>query len=200
MALTNQETTLSRNARRAIDANPSLEPLLDELPAKNGPCQLPTVSDLVDREWMRLAIGLAAAAAERGEVPVGAVIVCGEAKIAEAGNFKESNQDPLGHAEIRAIQTAAQKLGRWRLSDCTMYVTLEPCVMCAGAIVHARLGRVVFGATDPKAGAVHSLYQILADPRLNHAPDITGGVLEPECSHQLREFFKSLRFRGAGKL
>ena len=148
-----------------------------------------------DCRWMTRALELAVLAAEQGEIPVGAVVVCGDELIAEAGNFKESNQDPLGHAEIRVIKEAAQKLGRWRLSGCTLYVTLEPCVMCAGAIIHARLDRVVFGATDPKAGAVHSVYRILADERLNHAPEVISGLLEAECSHQIKEFFRTLRRR-----
>lgn len=148
-----------------------------------------------DERWMRRAMELAAEAASRGEIPVGAVVVQGEDLIAEAANLKELNQDPLGHAEIIAIQAASRKLGRWRLSGCTLYVTLEPCTMCAGAIIHSRLDRVVFGATDPKAGAVHSLYQILSDPRLNHAPQVTAGVLEPECAQQLKNFFRALRSR-----
>jgi tRNA(adenine34) deaminase len=145
------------------------------------------------QKWMRRALELAAKAAEAGEIPIGAVIVCEGQVVAESGNLKESNQDPLGHAEIIAIRAAAEKLGRWRLSGCTLYVTLEPCTMCSGAIVHARLDRVVYGATDPKAGAVRSLYQILADARLNHTPEVIAGVLEAECSEQLKAFFRRLR-------
>ena len=147
-----------------------------------------------DEKWMRRALELAAKAALAGETPVGAVIVDGEGKlVAEASNLKESVGDPLGHAEILVIREAARVLDRWRLSGCTLYVTLEPCTMCAGAIIHSRLARVVFAATDPKAGAVHSLYTILADPRLNHAPVVSHGVLQPEASEQLRSFFRALR-------
>ena len=142
---------------------------------------------------MRRALDLAAEAALRGEIPVGAVVVHDGTIIAEAANFKEANQDPLGHAEILAIQKASQALGRWRLSGCTLYVTLEPCTMCSGAIVHARLDRIVYAATDPKAGAVRSLYQILNDDRLNHSPQITSGVLEQDASDQLKSFFRALR-------
>ena len=159
-----------------------------------------------DEHWMKRALELAARAAEVGEVPVGAVIVrAGDAsvefgtKVAEAGNLKEACQDALGHAEVRAIQLACQTLGRWRLEDCTLYVTLEPCVMCAGAIIHARVGRVVYGTIDPKAGAVESLYQILDDSRLNHSPIVNSGVLASECSHQLRDFFRGLRQKRAPK-
>ena len=146
-----------------------------------------------DERWMIRALELAKAAGERGEIPVGAVIVHNGEIIAEAGNFKESSQDPLGHAEIMVIQQAAARLGRWRLTDCTIYVTLEPCTMCAGALIHARIGRVVYGTRDPKAGAVHSLYQILNDPRLNHEPIVESGQRELECSLLLKEFFHNLR-------
>ena len=146
-----------------------------------------------DEKWMGRALELALEAGSKGEIPIGAVVVCGDEVVAEASNLKESNQDPLGHAELIAIQAAAEKLSRWRLSGCTLYVTLEPCTMCAGAIVHARLDRVVYAAADPKAGAVKSLYEILADPRLNHAPEVTTGVREAEASAMLKEFFKNLR-------
>lgn len=153
----------------------------------------------IDETYMRRALELAAEAAAKGEIPVGAVIVEstpeGPQIVSEAANFKETNGDPLGHAEILAIRKASEALGRWRLSGCTLYVTLEPCTMCAGAIIHSRVDRVVFAATDPKAGAVHSLYQILKDPRLNHTPDVTAGVLEPEASQQLKDFFRALRKR-----
>lgn len=142
---------------------------------------------------MRRALELAAEAAIKGEIPVGAVIVRDEEIIAEAGNLKEANQDPLGHAEVIAIRRAAEKLGHWRLNGCTLYVTLEPCTMCAGAIVHARLERVVYAAIDPKAGAIQSLYEILNDKRLNHSPLVTSGILAAEASEQLRRFFRELR-------
>jgi tRNA(adenine34) deaminase len=146
-----------------------------------------------DEKWMKRALELAAEAGAKREIPVGAVIVLDDRMVCEASNLKESTGDPLGHAELIAIREAAEKLGRWRLSGCTLYVTLEPCTMCAGAIIHSRLDRVVFAATDPKAGAVHSLYKILEDPRLNHTPKVTHGVLEAEASLQLKDFFKKLR-------
>jgi len=144
---------------------------------------------------MRRALELAAESAKRGEIPVGAVITQGDQVVAESGNLKEANQDPLGHAEIIVIRRAAEKLGRWRLSGCTLYVTLEPCTMCAGAIIHARLDRIVYAAVDPKAGAIESLYKILADPRLNHSPVVDAGVLRDEASQQLKTFFRELRNR-----
>jgi tRNA(adenine34) deaminase len=147
----------------------------------------------IDEKWMTRALELAKLAADSGETPIGAVVVLDDQMVSEAGNLKESASDPTGHAELIAIRSAAEKLGRWRLSGCTLYVTLEPCTMCAGAIIHARLDRVVFAATDPKAGAVHSLYKILEDPRLNHAPKVTSGVLEAQASAQLKDFFKKLR-------
>lgn len=157
-------------------------------------------SELVDKSrdefWMRRALELAQLASARGEIPVGAVVTYKDELIAESGNLKESTQDPLGHAEIFVIREAAAKLGRWRLSGCTLYVTLEPCTMCAGAIIHARLDRVVYAAADPKAGAVHSLFQILSDPRLNHAPLCEAGVMASEASALLKEFFRDLRQRG----
>ena len=149
-----------------------------------------------DEKWMRRALELAALAGAAGEIPIGAVIVHEGQVIAESGNLKESNGDPLGHAEILAIRSAASALGRWRLSGCTLYVTLEPCTMCAGAMIHARLDRVVYATPDPKAGAVVSLYRILEDPRLNHAPLVSSGVLAEEASTQLKNFFRGLRARG----
>jgi len=148
-----------------------------------------------DEYWMQRALEEAKAAGVMGEIPVGAIIVCGGELVAAAGNLKEANQDPLGHAEILAIRRASEKLGRWRLSGCTLYVTLEPCAMCAGAIIHSRLDRVVYGATDPKAGAVRSLYQLLSDERLNHSPAIHSGVLETQASELLKAFFQKLRQR-----
>lgn len=148
-----------------------------------------------DERFMRRALELAAEAGLRGEIPIGAVVVQDGEIIAEASNLKETNGDPLGHAEVLVIRAAAAKLGRWRLSGCTLFVTLEPCTMCAGAIVHARLDRVVYAAPDPKAGAVHSLYEILKDPRLNHSPVVDAGVLEAEASAQLKDFFKKIRAR-----
>ena len=143
---------------------------------------------------MRVAMQAAAVAAEAGDVPVGALVVgpTGEL-LATAGNAREADQDPTAHAELLAIRQAAQRIGSWRLHGCTLVVTLEPCVMCAGAIVLARVDRIVFGAVDPKAGAVGSLYDVPADPRLNHRPEVVAGVLAAECAEQLRAFFAGRR-------
>jgi tRNA(adenine34) deaminase len=146
-----------------------------------------------DEYWMRKALKLAAEAATRGEVPVGALLVKDGEVVATASNRREQWQTPLGHAELIALQRASQKLKAWRLLGCTLYVTLEPCVMCAGALVQARVDRVVYGATDPKGGAVHSLFQIGSDSRLNHQIALSRGVLEDECSQILKEFFKNRR-------
>jgi tRNA(adenine34) deaminase len=146
-----------------------------------------------DSQYMRRALELAARAAQLGEVPVGALIVHENQVIAEAYNERETKPSALAHAEISVIYQACEKLGRWRLSGCTLYVTLEPCVMCAGALVQARVDRVVYGARDPKAGAVESLYQVLADPRLNHRPAVEGGILAEECGKILSDFFKARR-------
>lgn len=148
-----------------------------------------------DQKWMKRALELAAESARQGEVPIGALVVHDGQVIAEAANLKETKHDPLGHAEILVIREAARRLGRWRLTGCSLYVTLEPCTMCAGAIIHARLDRLVYATADPKAGAVISLYRILEDSRLNHAPEVVGGVMESEASLQLKEFFKELRRR-----
>ncbi len=146
-----------------------------------------------DERWMRRALALARQAAEAGDVPVGAVVVAGGREVASAFNRREVSRDPTAHAEIQALRHAAQALGRWRLTDCTLYVTLEPCVMCAGALVLARVGRLVFGAADPKAGAVDALYAVLDDPRLNHRVPWTAGVLGAECGGVLRAFFEARR-------
>jgi len=131
------------------------------------------------------------------DVPVGAVILDEAGTIlARARNRREADRDPTAHAEIVAIRQAAAALGRWRLTDLTLVVTLEPCTMCAGAVTAARLGRLVYGAEDPKAGAVGSLWDVLRDPRLNHHPEVIGGVLAGECGAVLREFFSARRQRG----
>ena len=131
------------------------------------------------------------------DVPVGAVILDEAGTIlARARNRREADRDPTAHAEIVAIRQAAAALGRWRLTDLTLVVTLEPCTMCAGAVTAARLGRLVYGAEDPKAGAVGSLWDVLRDPRLNHRPEVIGGVLAGECGAVLREFFDARRRRG----
>ena len=146
---------------------------------------------------MREAITLASRAQKEGDVPVGAVILNSEGVVIGRGwNTREALQNPLGHAEIMAIQEAAHNLGSWRLNHTTLVVTLEPCVMCAGAIVASRMERVVFGAYDRKAGAACSLYAIPQDPRLNHRVELEGGVLEEECSEQLQGFFQNIRSSG----
>ena len=143
---------------------------------------------------MQLALGEAREASCIDEVPVGAVITDGEQQIlSKAHNLRESTQNPVAHAEILAIQEACKKTGSWRLSDATIYVTLEPCAMCMGAIINARIKRVVFGATDPKAGAVVSNFGIGLDDTLNHKPEITRSILEDDCGIILSEFFDRIR-------
>lgn len=142
---------------------------------------------------MELALAQARLARERGEVPVGAVVVLDGKVIAAAHNRRELDQDPVAHAEILALRQAAAALGRWRLCATTLYVTLEPCAMCAGALVHARVGELVYGCDDPKAGAVRTLYQLCEDPRLNHRLSVVPGVLAEPCSRLLRDFFARLR-------
>lgn len=150
-----------------------------------------------DEEWMRDALALADSAAARGEVPVGAVIVSNDGRnIGEGFNLREADQDPTAHAEMIAIRAAAKALGSWRLEKCTLYVTLEPCPMCAGALVHARVARVVWGCDDPKGGACRTLFTIGADPRLNHRFEMVPGVLADECADRLRKFFAALRALG----
>ncbi|MBS0266556.1 MAG: tRNA adenosine(34) deaminase TadA [Planctomycetes bacterium] len=146
--------------------------------------------------WMRLALEEARRAFDEAEVPVGAIIVHEQRVIAAAHNQRETLNDPTAHAEMLAITQAAEALGAWRLLDCTLYVTLEPCPMCAGAIVQARVPTVVYGTTDPKAGACHTLYQITEDPRLNHRSSVLGGVLADECRAILQEFFAERRAMG----
>jgi tRNA(adenine34) deaminase len=143
--------------------------------------------------YMRLALAEAEQALAENEVPVGAVIVLGERVIGSAHNQRETLHDPTAHAEMIAITQAASHIGDWRLENCTLYVTLEPCPMCAGAIVQARIPLVVYGAADPKAGAVRSLFQILDDPRLNHRAEIIAGVLAEPCGQILSEFFRGKR-------
>ncbi len=151
---------------------------------------------MLHTHFMQRALILAQAAVEVDEVPVGAVIVHHDRIIAEAYNQRETLRDPTAHAEMIAITQAAETLGSWRLDDCTLYVTLEPCPMCAGAIVQARIPTVVFGAADPKAGAVVSLYQLLEDKRLNHRCQVIGGVLQEECGMILSAFFAAKRRLG----
>lgn len=146
--------------------------------------------------YMRLALAEARQAFEAGEVPVGALIVHEDQIVAAAHNQREMLQDPTAHAEMIAITQAAQALGSWRLIDCTLYVTLEPCPMCAGAIVQARLPRLVYGTTDLKAGACDSLYHITSDARLNHQVAVLGGILQDECRLILQQFFAEQRAKG----
>lgn len=152
-----------------------------------------TRRDAADREWMALALDEALAARARGEVPVGAVIVADGRVVARAGNRTIADHDPTAHAELLALRAAAAAMGDARLTGCTLYVTLEPCAMCAGAIVLARLERVVFGAWDDKAGMAGSVGDILRHPRLNHRPQVAGGVLADEASAALRSFFDGRR-------
>ena len=146
-----------------------------------------------DEEMMRLALAEAEAAAEHGDVPIGAVVARDGEVLAAAGNERELRRDPTAHAEILALRGAASALGGWRLPGCTLYVTLEPCAMCAGAIVLARVPRVVYGAADPKAGAAGSVLDVLAEPRLNHRPRIEAGLRAEESSALLQEFFAARR-------
>src|SRR6478736_2530694 len=143
--------------------------------------------------FMRRALGAAEQAAGRGEVPVGAVVVLGEEIVAVAHNERETGSDPTAHAEIVALRRAAATLGSWRLCDADLYVTMEPCPMCAGALVNARIRRLYFGCDDPKAGAVRTLYQLLDDRRLNHRVEVVPGVLAADGSALLRGFFSRLR-------
>jgi tRNA(adenine34) deaminase len=149
-----------------------------------------------DERYMRSAIDEASAAFERDEVPVGAVIVHDGRIIGRGHNLREKLQDPTAHAEMIAITAAAEALGSWRLEGCTLFVTLEPCPMCAGAIVQARVQRLVYGASDPKAGACRSLYEITTDPRLNHRVELASPVLEHECAALLNAFFAGQRAKG----
>lgn len=153
-------------------------------------------ADLLDEHFMMLALQQAEEAAAEDEVPVGAVIVHAGRVVAAAHNQRERLRDPTAHAEMIAVTQAADSLNSWRLENCTLYVTLEPCPMCAGAVLQARIPRVVYGADDPKAGAVRSLYRLLEDPRLNHRCEIRGGVLAERCGAVLSEFFRKQRALG----
>lgn len=146
-----------------------------------------------DTFYMNEAIQQAGIAAECGEVPVGALLLLADGRRFAAHNAPISSHDASAHAEMRAIRQACLAANNYRLAGSTLYVTLEPCTMCAGAIIHARIARVVYGAADPKTGAVHSLYQILSDARLNHQPEVTAGVLADECGSLLRRFFQQRR-------
>ena len=159
----------------------------------SNPTPSAVTAPLTDDDAMRLALDQAAVAASHADVPIGAVVVRGGEVIAARHNERELTGDPTAHAEILAIRDAARVVRHWRLFDCTLYVTLEPCVMCAGALVNARIGRVVFAASDPKAGAVHSLYQVCGDLRLNHRPPVSAGLRAEEAGALLRAFFADRR-------
>ena len=151
------------------------------------------MSRLSDRVWMDRALVLARQAQDHGDVPVGALVVQSGEVVGAGHNRREVDQDPTAHAEMLAIQAAARALGSWRLEGCTLYVTLEPCTMCAGALVLSRLPELVYGAADPKGGAVGSLYDITSDTRLNHRVEVTSGVLADECGQLLTRFFRARR-------
>ncbi len=157
--------------------------------------------NFLDEKWMRHALKLAAKAGAEGEVPVGALLIGpdGLTIVAQACNRREAWQSPLAHAEAIALHIASRKTQNWRLNDCTLYVTLEPCLMCAGALLQSRVKRVVYGAKDPRGGAVDSLYKTFQDDRLNHQIEVTAGVLEKECREGLQYFFKSRREERASK-
>jgi tRNA(adenine34) deaminase len=146
-----------------------------------------------DDYWMGLALAEARAAFEAGEVPIGAVLVMGGEVVAVGHNLRETRQDATAHAEIIAIQAACRKLGRWRLTGATLYVTIEPCPMCAGALVMSRMDRLVYGSADYKAGAVESLFNVVQNPAMNHRLEVTAGVREDECAALMRQFFREKR-------
>ena len=148
-----------------------------------------------DEQYMQMALDEARIAAEEGEVPIGAVVVHDGEVIARAHNRRETDADPSAHAEFRAMLEAARALGRWRLTGCTVYVTVEPCLMCAGLMVNARIDRCVYGAADPKGGAVGTLFDVSDNPRLNHSFRVTPGVCADECAQVMRDFFKARRKR-----
>jgi tRNA(adenine34) deaminase len=168
------------------------------LPPERPPWQAPPVSEDDDARFMREAMAEAEAAAAAGDVPVGAVVVDAAGAIVGRGrNRRELDQDPTAHAEVDALRRAAAALGHWRLEGATVFVTLEPCPMCAGALVNARVARVVYGCPDPKAGAVDTLFTLGRDARLNHRFAAQGGVLGDACAALLKGFFARLRARGA---
>jgi tRNA(adenine34) deaminase len=154
---------------------------------------MPSARPELDERLMRVALEEAERAADHGDVPVGAIVERGEEILGRAGNARERDQDPTAHAEILALRQASAALRSWHLEGCTLVVTLEPCAMCSGALVLARIDRLVFGAADPKAGFAGSLGDLVRDPRLNHRVEVTGGVLERECGEVLRAFFAERR-------
>ena len=152
-----------------------------------------TPSAVDDAAWMRRALALAERAEAEGEVPIGAILVQDGIVIGEGWNRPVATHDPTAHAEMLALRAAATRIGNYRLNDAVLYVTLEPCSMCAGAMVHARIKRVVYGAADPKTGAAGSVFNLLRSARLNHMAEVTGGVLAEECGAMLTEFFRARR-------
>jgi tRNA(adenine34) deaminase len=148
---------------------------------------------MTSEDAMRIALEEARVAGTSGDVPVGAVVVHNGEVIARRHNEREVTGDPTAHAEVLALRDASEALGRWRLDDCTLVVTLEPCIMCAGALVNARIGKLVYGAADLKGGATASLYNVMSDPRVNHNPPVEHGVLAAECGAMLQDFFSRLR-------
>jgi tRNA(adenine34) deaminase len=161
--------------------------------AAEGRAPEPAAAAAADIAFMRLAIEQARLAAANGEVPIGAVVVCGGEVVAQGCNRRESDADPSAHAELIALVEASRRLGRWRLTGCTVYVTLEPCLMCAGLMQQARIDRCVYGAPDPKGGALGTLYRVHEDGRLNHRFEVSAGVCAQECAELLSGFFASLR-------
>ena len=162
----------------------------------NGNCHcMHDAENKTDEGFMRKALMEAEKAAACGETPIGAVLVIGDKVIAAAHNMREAWQDPAAHAELLVVRKASARLGRWRLQDATVYVTLEPCLMCAGAMVLARIDRLVYGCRDPKAGALGSVYDVVRDGRLNHTYRITPGILEADCRDMLQRFFEKLRIK-----
>ncbi len=172
-----------------VGSNPTPS-AMDQLPDGDGASPR-VVAD--DRAAMEVALAEAALALTHGDVPIGAVVVRDGAVVSARHNEREHLQDPTAHAEVLALRDASVALGRWRLDDCTLVVTLEPCVMCAGALLNARIGRLVYGAADLKAGATASLYNVCADPRLNHNPPVTHGVMAAEAAGLLTSFFAERR-------
>ncbi|HYL16559.1 MAG TPA: tRNA adenosine(34) deaminase TadA [Terriglobales bacterium] len=156
-------------------------------------------TDFTDELWMEEALGAAQRALEAGEVPVGAVVVCGGRIVGRGWNRNLTDCDPTAHAEIVALREAGATVGNHRLGDCELFATIEPCAMCAGALVHARLKRLVYGAEDPKAGAVHSVMQLLNHPQLNHRMEVRGGVLAGRSAELLQQFFRNRRIEQQGK-
>lgn len=150
-------------------------------------------TDMADLAYMRMALDEAHAAAHRGEVPVGCIIVFENRVVGRAGNCTISDCDPSAHAEIVALRAAAKSLGNYRLNGCVVYVTVEPCAMCAGAMIQARIARLVYGCDDPKGGAVHSCFEVFSQPALNHSVEVSGGVLSGECASAMRTFFAGRR-------